>query len=285
MIAAVPGLRLLVLLLFSTADLSLVPRTPVLRLAVTGDTGKGADTVARGIARVHSQKPLDAVVLTGDNFYPCGVTSESDPRWSLVTALTRVGPPVFPVLGNHDSCGKADPAAQIRATGTIPNWRFPSRQYALRTPLADFAFLDTTPYARGRSRDADAFLRATFATSKARWRVVVGHHPVISSGWHGYFPRDEVRRMRELIPALRETKADLYICGHDHHLELLRGRMTHLVSGAGSAPIPPVKLRLSTVYPPEIRRERIGFAVVEIDAKRIRVRFYDATGRPKSEWI
>jgi hypothetical protein len=39
------------------------------------------------------------------------------------------------------------------------------------------------------------------------------------------------------------------------------------------------------VYPEEIRRERIGFAVVEIREKSIRVRFYDAKGRPKSGWI
>lgn len=277
--------RLFVLLLFSAGGLSLAPKSAVLRLAVTGDTGKGADTVAAGIARLHAQKPFDAILLTGDNFYPCGVTSETDPRWSLVTALTRVGPPVFPVLGNHDSCGKADPDAQIRATGVVPNWLFPARQYTVRSPIADFAFLDTTPYARNASRDADPFLRGAFTGSKARWRVVVGHHPVISSGWHGYFPRDEVGRMRELIPALRESRADLYICGHDHHLELLRGRMTHLVSGAGSAPIRPVKLRLSTVYPQEISREQIGFAVVELDAKKIRVRFYDAKGRAKSGWM
>jgi hypothetical protein len=49
--------------------------------------------------------------------------------------------------------------------------------------------------------------------------------------------------------------------------------------------VPPVKLRLSTVYPSEIRRERIGFAVVEIREKSIRVRFYDAKGRAKSGWL
>lgn len=68
-------------------------------------------------------------------------------------------------------------------------------------------------------------------------------------------------------------------------MELIRGRMLHLISGAGSSPIPPLKLRLNTVFPTEIARERIGFAVLEIGAARLRVRFYDATGRPKSEWI
>lgn len=284
--------RLFVLALFAAAlqaaplpEVQLRQKGPILRIAVVGDTGSGADRVAAGIARLHAKTPLDAIVLTGDNFYPCGVTSETDPRWKLVTGLTRVGPPVLPVLGNHDRCGDSDPLAQVRATGTIPNWTMPGAQYAVRTKVADFAMLDTTPYVRAKNREAESVLRQAFTSSTARWRVVVGHHPVISSGYHGYFPRDEVARMQEIIPALRETGAHLYICGHDHHLELLRGRMLHLVSGAGSEPIPPIKLRMSTVFPQEINRERIGFAVVELDAKRIRVRFYDAKGRPKSEWL
>jgi tartrate-resistant acid phosphatase type 5 len=292
MIRGVPLFRAFVLLLFAACagaaplpEIALAPRGAVLRIAVAGDTGSGADTVAAGIARVHAGQPLDAIVLTGDNFYPCGVTSEKDPRWNLVTALTRVGPPVFPVLGNHDSCGNSDPLAQIRATGHIPNWTFPARQYVVRAGVADFAMLDTTPYVRGQNRNPEAAVREAFAKSTARWHVVVGHHPVLSSGYHGYFPRDEVARMRELIPVLHETHASLYICGHDHHLELLRGRMLLLVSGAGSEPVSPIKLRMSTVFPSEISRERIGFAVVEISERAIRVRFYDAKGRAKSEWL
>lgn len=273
--------------LASTAqpEITLTPRTATLRLAVAGDTGKGTEALAKAIARVHAQAPLDAILLTGDNFYPCGVTSVDDPRWSLVRPLTRIGVPLLPILGNHDFCGKAVPEAQIQATGTIPQWRFPAPQYALRTPMADFAFINTTPFVRGNESPAP-MIRGTFASSRAPWRIVVGHHPVISSGWHGYFPRHEVARMRELIPTLRETNVDFYICGHDHHMELLRGRMLHLVSGAGSSPVPPIKLRTTTVFPEEIlSRERIGFAVVEITQRTIRVRMYDAKGRPRSGWI
>lgn len=262
-------------------EVTLAPKNGVVRLAVTGDTGSGADEVAAAIARVHAREPFDAIVLTGDNFYPCGVTSARDPRWKLVTPLTRIGVPVLPVLGNHDYCGKADPLAQIGAP--IPNWTFPAREYVVRAGVADFVFLDTDPYVK--KKKASLPIAEGFATSTGRWRVLVGHHPVLSSGYHGYFPRDEVRRMRDVVPQLRAAKADLYIAGHDHHLELLRGRMRHLISGAGSEPIPPIKLRLSTVYPNEIRRERIGFAVVEIREKAIRVRFYDAKGKPKSGWM
>lgn len=282
---------LLVLVLLAslkTAELprvTLAPREGVLRLAVTGDTGSGSADVAGGIARVHAREPLDGIVLTGDNFYPCGVRSPEDPRWSLARPLTKVGVPVYPVLGNHDFCGGAKPDAQIAATGVIENWTFPGRQYVARSPVADFLFVDTTPLVKGKKNDVERAIRNAFEGSRAPWRVVVGHHPVVSSGYHGYFPREEVSRMRAMIPALREAKADLYVCGHDHHVELLRGRMLHLVSGAGSKPIPPIKLRTTTVFPEEVRRERIGFAVLEITAARVRVRFYDAKGRARGNWI
>lgn len=286
------GFRSLVLLFVASGalgaplpEIQLAPRGTALRLAVTGDTGKGTDAVAKGIARVHAAEPIDAIVLAGDTFYPCGVSSETDSRWSLITPLTRIGIPILPVLGNHDYCGKADPDAQIRATGSVPNWRFPARQYVLRSGVADFAFVDTTPHVKGRPNSVAEAIREAFAKSKAPWRVVVGHHPVISSGYHGYFPRDEVSRMRALIPPLRAAKVDFFIGGHDHHMELIRGKMLHLISGAGSSPIPALKLRLTTVFPSEIRRERIGFAIVEITERRIRVRFHDADGKAVSEWI
>lgn len=274
-------MRILLLL----AALTLTPRHDTLRIAVTGDTGDGAETVATAIARVHASQPLDAIILTGDNFYPCGVLSVGDARWSLVQPLTHLHLPIFPVLGNHDYCGKSDPEAQTRATGTIPNWRFPAREYSVRSPLADFAFLDTTPYVWGRDRALESTLADAFTSSGTKWRIMVGHHPILSSGYHGYFPREQVKKMRELIPLMRKIHADVYICGHDHHLEMIRGKMMFLVSGAGSDPILPLKLRVTTVYPHEIRRERIGFAVLEISAKRVRVRMYDANGKAKSEWI
>jgi tartrate-resistant acid phosphatase type 5 len=267
------------------AEITLTPRTATLRIAVAGDTGKGTEVLAKAIARVHAEQPLDAILLTGDNFYPCGVHSADDPRWSLVRPLTHIGIPLFPVLGNHDYCGKAVPEAQIHASALIAHWRFPAPQYALRTPVADFAFVNTTPWVRGYDTPVPSMIRETFASSHAPWRIVVGHHPVISSGWHGYFPRDEVGRMRALIPTLRDAQVDVYICGHDHHVELIRGRMLHLISGAGSSPIRPIKLHTTTVFPEEIGPEHIGFAVMEITATAIRVRIYDANGKPRTGWI
>src|SRR3954469_25697021 len=87
----------------------LAPHAATLRIAVVGDTGEGSDRVARGIAALHARTPLDAVVITGDAFYPCGPKAATDPQWNRVRALSGIGVPLFPVLGNHDFCGKAQP--------------------------------------------------------------------------------------------------------------------------------------------------------------------------------
>jgi tartrate-resistant acid phosphatase type 5 len=277
----------------STADLPeqhLAATRGTLRMAVVGDVGIGSATVARGIATVHQQMSLDAILLVGDNIYPRGVRSVDDPKWKLLDPLSALGLPIFAVLGNHDYAGSVE--AQIAATGRRPEWRLPARNYILRSGVADFAMLDTTPFATGRDGGAGerkclvcAALAAAFPSTHATWRIAVGHHPVVSSGWHGVFPRNEARRMRRLLPILRSAQVDLYICGHDHHLELMSGKPALLISGAGSDPVPPIALHAETLFPTEISLpERIGFALLEASPTALRVRFYNGRGRPLSRW-
>ena len=131
-----PALLLLATLASATLpQVQLTPRTATLRLAVTGDTGEGAAAVAKAIARVHAAAPVDAILLTGDNFYPCGIGSVDDPRWSLARPLTAIGVPVFPVLGNHDYCGKAVPEDANSRHRDHPPLELP--RPAVRRPDAD----------------------------------------------------------------------------------------------------------------------------------------------------
>lgn len=252
------------------------PKAAVVRFAVAGDVGDGADRGAGGIAAVHAKRPLDAVLLVGDNIYSRGVASVHDPKWSRLAALTRLGLPLFPVLGNHDYAGNTQ--AQIDATGVIANWRFPAPQYVVRSSLCDVAMIDTDPFVKGKSSAADAAIRDAFAGSTATWRIVAGHHTIVSSGYHGYLPRGEHHRMQELLRPLRAVHADLYVCGHDHHEEFLATQPPMLVSGAGSDPVPPIALHLATRYPPEIAREPIGFAVLEMTQHTLVITIHDERG-------
>jgi len=246
-----------------------------LRIVVVGDIGAGTTEIARGIERLNRESPIGAIITTGDNIYPCGVKSLSDPHWNVLRPLSSLGIPIYPVLGNHDHCGNPD--AEIGVP--MPNWRFPARKYVIHKAVADFAMLDTTPYADGRAPPPD--IDTLFNGSTAPWRIAVGHHPLLSSGYHGRLPRDEHRRMVALIPAMRSARVDLYICGHDHHLELIDGRPRMLISGAGSDPVPPLLRHVKTIWANEGPPYR-GFAILEISATTISIRFYDAEGDPRS---
>lgn len=257
---------------FAAAPVISLPSRDVFRFAVVGDAGDGTAAVAHAIARVHAAKPLDAIILPGDNIYPCGVRSAEDPHWSVLAPLIALHLSLYPVLGNHDYCGNPD--AQLQAA--FPEWHFPAREYVLHAGVADFAMIDTTPYVRGRARAPD--IAAMFASSKAPWRIVVGHHTIVSSGFHGYLPRREHRRMMALLRPLRAAHVDLYVCGHDHDLELVDGHPRMLISGASSDPVPPVALHLRTLFPTSMEKQG-GFAVVELTRDAMTVTFFDLDGR------
>jgi len=255
-------------------EVSLPLHNGTLRLAVVGDAGLQTDTIASAITK---SKPYDAIVLLGDNFYPCGVRSATDPKWHVVDAITRLDIPIYAVLGNHDYCGKPD----VQVNANVPNWHMPAREYVLRSPVADFAMLDTTPYAYGSSKVAEETVRQTFASSTATWRIAVGHHVITSSGYHSILPRLEARRMRGLLPVLRKEKVDLYINGHDHHEELLDLHPPLIVvSGAGSDPVPMITVRAQTVWPKETHFiEPVAFAAIEITRDALKVEFINAKGK------
>jgi len=257
----------------ATPAVRMTVRGDSLRIAVVGDAGIETDTISRGIA---ASKPIDAIILVGDNFYPCGVKSATDKKWHVIDALTALDIPIYAVLGNHDYCGKPD--AQVNAH--VPNWIMPAHNYAIRSDLADFAMLDTTPYALGANRNAEDVVREVFASSKATWRIVVGHHVVASSGWHGMFPRKEAARMRRLLPIMRSEHVDLYLGGHDHHEELLDlAPPLIVVSGAASDPVPMVTVRDQTIWPHTTHfSERVGFSVIELTRTQIAIEFRNSHG-------
>jgi tartrate-resistant acid phosphatase type 5 len=299
---------LLTVSLFTTTSLPV--RNNHLRLLVVGDAGATHSMLRAGMMRIEKEHPVDAIVLVGDNFYPCGIHGLDDPQWTKITEhFGPVGVPIFPVLGNHDygdpqvhngqltTCGAPDPEAEIDETQRIPEWHFPARSYALKSALADIIMVDTQPIAsgflqpfRGSATTAEEteFLREQLQESTATWRIVVGHHTIFSSGEHGRTDDTYRSNMRALLPALdARNGADLYICGHDHDLELIGSvsgaRPWFLISGAGSAndvmkprygPEPP------TIFPVPLRTF-LGFAVVDITPARLSITFYDKIGWQK----
>ena len=283
------------------------------RLLITGDAGATHSHLRAGILAVQRLQPIDAIVLVGDNIYQCGVSSTNDPQWSKITE--HFGPaqvPIFPVLGNHDygdpdaqrrksaQCAQfaTDPMAEIHATGVVPNWIFPYENYVVTTQFSDLLMIDTEPVAMnftspflgsGTSASVTDWLHAHLQASTKPWRIVVGHHTIYSSGMHGRTNGFDQHNMRKLLPMLENEKVDLYICGHDHDLELIGDLHHHkgpmfLVSGAGSgldemrARKPKaLKTEPPTLFPDPVA-PMYGFAVLEIESSRLIITFYDQAG-------
>ncbi|GKV27279.1 hypothetical protein SLEP1_g36466 [Rubroshorea leprosula] len=199
---------------------------------------------------------IDFVISTGDNFYDDGLTGVDDPAFQQSFTNIYTSPSLqkqwYNVLGNHDYRGdvKAQLSPILREKDS--RW-FCLRSFILEAGFVDFFFVDTTPfvdkyfthpgddtydwkgiyprqeYLSTLLTDVDTALKESDAT----WKIVVGHHTILSAGHHGV----TTELLNQLLPILRENKVDMYINGHDHCLEHIidsKSGIHFLTSGGGS---------------------------------------------------
>jgi acid phosphatase len=229
--------------------------TPTLDFVTIGDWGRrGAEhqiDVATAMAREAAATHARFVVSVGDNFYENGVASTTDPHWDVsfegIYRAPSLRVPWWVALGNHDYRGNVE--AQLAYGTTDGRWRMPGRYFSFSERLEDgsevlFVLLDTSPFisayrgtkVRIDGQDTAAQLRwldATLTASRARWKIVIGHHPlVLATPRNSYDPGDLAE---SVMPILRRHDVRHYLNGHVHTLEYaamdgLSGR----TSGAGS---------------------------------------------------
>ena len=293
-----------------------LPQRDAFTFVVVGDAGTGDPHLHNGIAAIEKKTHIDGILLVGDNVYPCGVESVTDPQWEKVNVnFADLGIPIYPVLGNHDYgdpirrgetftiCDHPVPDAEVKATGTVPHWSFPARTYRLTSPLVDIFMIDTQPFASDwkepflGSETADGeieLLQGGLERSTAHWRIVAGHHTVYSSGIRGKEIHTEEKNMRALLlPLLIRNRVNLYACGHDHDAELIgslkrtAGEPLFLVSGNGAASTP-MEQRTDPAEPPTIFPASfppppfVGFTLLQVERHKIEITFYDGSGQKKS---
>jgi tartrate-resistant acid phosphatase type 5 len=227
---------------------------------VVGDWGtQGSATqrkVAGAMAAAARQLDISFVISTGDNFYPAGVNSVSDSQWintfENVYSDSSLQCPWLAVLGNHDYT--LDPDAQVDYTYVNKRWYMPHRYYDTTLAIGHDSMLlvfldtepiekqlrgivaDTTKYSSSYVNEQLSWFKKVVSTSKAKWKLVVGHHPLHTGGSRRHNKR--VKKLRRLIqPVLYANGVNFYLSGHEHQLELLKQKKhpTHyIISGAGS---------------------------------------------------
>lgn len=211
-------------------DLQTVFEGSTVRLVGFGDFGyRGVDSgrflVATAIQKRHKEQPFNVGLTVGDNFYPRGVDSVTDPTWKEIWEkdYSPLKIPFFATLGNHDYDGNE--TAQVEYTQKSPTWKMPGRYYTFKAGPIQFFALDTDegtaksyfwrsskPWSKSQVDWLDQQLKAH---ANARWKIVYGHHPIYSDGEHG----DTSRMLRQLLPILKAHKIDVYLAGHDHDLQ------------------------------------------------------------------
>ncbi|MBI5363758.1 MAG: metallophosphoesterase [Planctomycetes bacterium] len=224
-------------------------------------------------------RPPNVCLFLGDNFYEHGIGSVDDARWQeeieLPFASLDPAVPLYAILGNHDYQGSIQ--AQIDYTARGSRWRMPAANWTLERPLRDgstvelFA-LDTTPIRLGFGHGDDQlqWLEERLMRSRARWKLVLGHHPILSYGAHG--PCDGLGAT--LDPLFERCGVHAYLSGHEHDLQLVRSAAgwVQIISGAGSAP------RTTGRGPAtEFASDDPGFACLIADVDGLWIEFIGAT--------
>lgn len=260
-----------------------------LSFLVLGDWGKGnagQREVAAALGDFAGTSQARFIITTGDNFYPDGVSGVNDPTWQGVFEDVYTAPalniPWYPVLGNHDYRGNEE--AQIQYSRSSSRWDLPARFYKHSEQIdakqrVEFYFLDTTEMVRAFrwphwlwpfENVQLAWLENELAASNATWKIVIGHHPVMSGGSHG-----QTRSLADKLQTLFERHGvNAYICGHDHALEHIVAHGVHYFVVGSSAEV-------KEVQPIEGTQQvsaRLGFMAVQLEQDAMQASFVDATG-------
>jgi tartrate-resistant acid phosphatase type 5 len=86
-------------------------------------------------------------------------------------------------------------------------------------------------------RNMVQWLETSLASSKARWKIVIGHHPLWSTAGSKFQQARSLRRL--ILPALCRY-ADMYVAGHEHTLEVHTDGCTEALPGSDVTPLPTV---------------------------------------------
>lgn len=256
---------------------------------VVNNTGRcGApeqQRIANSMGKVAETNTIRLIAVGGDPIHGKGVQSVTDTEWKvqfedIYTARSLQTIPRYVISGNHECRGSVQSLRDYSALN--PRRNAPVRYFALEQPLSGgetclLVFIDTTPlidryrtpaYSDEGTQDRQAqltWLEQTLTTSKARWKIVIGHHPVFADTDKD--DRERLDMQKRIAPILERRGADLYICGRINnfqHIRLPNTRVAYVVNASASRSRK-VRSVEGTIFCSPDR----GFSVVSVSVERI----------------
>lgn len=226
---------------FRTAPVAGTPRP--LRFWLLGDSGSNrprpetietvlaakepieAIGVRNGFRTWNAGRPLDGIVLLGDNAYPAGTDEQWQAAFFNVYEDELAHTPVWPCTGNHDiddAFGRIFPVNGRGLSGGVksgdPHYYAadigqlhlvvmdPWRNWLVETPEPDHK-----PWLR-----QVAWLEKDLAATRQEWIVVAQHFPPYCGGDYDSDGEPLAQIRRTLVPIFDRFGVDLSVSGHDH---------------------------------------------------------------------
>jgi hypothetical protein len=267
---------------------------------VVGDWGRNGEFHQKDVANqmgLEAAKNHTSFVLSmGDNFYPDGVISTTDPQWNKsfedIYTNYSLNIPWFTAFGNHDYRGNIQ--AQLDYSKISRRWRTTERYYSFEKTIPNssekalFVFIDSNPFDETLSRKSHSdlasqnkeaqleWLEKTLAISTASWKIVIGHHPLYTTGVR----RDKMLDVRKVfLPIFEKHKVNAYLAGHEHDLQHQKpeGFTHYFVSGAGSEIRPVTKDEQQTKFAisdhgfmsMQLLKDKLNVQVINFEGKQL----------------
>ena len=231
--------------------------------------------VAEAVAEKCAANGCDFGLFLGDNFYPTGVESATDPQFmeKFENPYQSLPFPFYVSLGNHDYGGSSNYQREknqyyIEYGQQNSQWYFPQEFFALTRGPVHFLSLATMPIIMNDGNTADVqgnYFEAALDATETPWTIAFSHFPYLSNGPHG----NATSALKNFFDDRLCGRVDLYLAGHDHNLQVLPGPdacpLVQVVAGGGGAN----PYGLPGVNPAEFQIGALGFAYFYITAVEV----------------
>ena len=260
---------------------------------VIGDMGKGGTDqlkVAKPMKKLYKKHKIKFVLGLGDNIYPDGCTSVTDPLFhDNFEKMYSILPDDrwYMCLGNHDYGYHQtvhglnnNSRHQVDYTKHSKKWYMPSKYYSFVKGPVEFFYLDTNLDRMSESTIQKQMrdMKHKLDSSKNKFKVVVGHHTWRSIAGHG---NAEPRFETFLQDLFKDTKPHMYMGGHDHCKSLMvKDGITIVISGTGGESYDEPQVDLGSMHDCQLDyfSPSLGFNILRINNNSLGVDFYNDKG-------
>ncbi len=210
-----------------------------MRFWALGDAGT-ADVnqfnVRDAFYRMNASKPVDAILMLGDNAYNAGTDSEFQRAvFDCYPALLR-NTPLWSTIGNHETDQSTAPSSSIPyyqifslpTDGEVGGLASGTEDYySFDYGNVHFVCLDSMTSGRTPTGTMATWLTNDLANTTQDWLIAFWHHPPYTKGSHNSDTESQLIQMRQnILPILEAYGVDLALFGHSHAYE-----RSHLLDG------------------------------------------------------